>query len=83
MKIVFLIPKQTISVTGSPGMILNLLSGLTADSAGQQDFFIWWPSQSSSEEKKIEALLGKDPFLFHFFVPHLRNDPSIDQLINE
>ena len=40
MKIVFLIPKQTISVTGSPEMILNLLSGLTADSAGQQGFFV-------------------------------------------
>ena len=83
MKIVFLIPKQTISVTGSPGMILNLLSGLTADSAGQQTSSYDDHRKVVLKRKKIEALLGKDPFLFHFFVPHLRNDPSIDQLINE
>ena len=32
--------QQTISVTGSPGVTLNLLFGLTEDSAGQQDFFV-------------------------------------------
>ena len=74
-------------------MTLYLLSGLTADSAGQQDFFVWWPSQSSSKEKQNWGLVregslciaplctSSEKWSFHWPTSKWVINPSRQQLV--